>query len=258
MLGGRTGQRGTREPRESLCPSAAPGRVAPVTVLPRAACCMYGAAGTRGPRAQWEERGLVQRRRVCHGLRWGRRSGSGLLMAASSRSGPSLDAPAHTARARVHAAGTDVHAQLHMCACPNRPSCNLGWASGLSNIDSGPAPCRGSTSGRAQPGPSSWSSPGTATDSGTRPPGPASAAPPECLAPTPRLSPHTAVFFPPDKITLWIVVACYLFMVDLQAIPPTQLPRKTFQSRGTVSASFIPEFLAPGTGPGTDRVLRLF
>lgn len=194
MLGGRTGQRGTREPRESLCPSAVPGRVAPVTVLPRAACCMYGAAGTRGPRAQWEEWGLVQRRRVCHGLRWGRRSGSGLLMAASSRSGPSLDAPAHTARARVHAAGTDVHAQLHMCACPNRPSCNLGWASGLSNIDSAPAPCRGSTSGRAQPGPSSWSSPGTATDSGTRPPGPASAAPPECLAPTPRLSPHTAVF----------------------------------------------------------------
>ena len=32
---------------------------------------LYGAAGTRGPRAQWEERGLVQRRHVCHRLRPG-------------------------------------------------------------------------------------------------------------------------------------------------------------------------------------------
>ena len=129
---------------------------------------LYVASGTRGPRAQWEERDLVQLRHVCHRLRPGRRSGSGLLMAASSRIGPSSDAPAHTARARVHAAGTDVHAQLHMCACPNRPSCSLGWASRLSQHRLRPAPCR--VSGRAQPGPSSRSSPGTATASGTRPP----------------------------------------------------------------------------------------
>ena len=141
-----------------------------------------------------------------------------------------------------------------MCACPNRPSCNLSWASRLSSTDSGTAPGRGSTSG----GHSQAQARGAAR---ARPRGPPNRT---CLGGSPGMSrphplpltSHCCIFFPPDKIALWIVAACYLFMVDLQAIPPTQLPRQKLQSRETVSASFIPEFLAPGTGPGTDRVLR--
>ena len=82
---------GSREP----APQRGPRTGSPCRGSPRASL-QHMAAGAGGPRAQWEERGLVQRRRVCHWLRRGRRSGTGLLMAASSRSGPSLDAPAHT------------------------------------------------------------------------------------------------------------------------------------------------------------------
>ncbi|DAA16756.1 TPA: thioredoxin reductase 3 [Bos taurus] len=82
---------GSREP----APQRGPRTGSPCRGSPRASL-QHVAAGAGGPRAQWEERGLVQRRHVCHWLRRGRRSGTGLLMAASSRSGPSLDAPAHT------------------------------------------------------------------------------------------------------------------------------------------------------------------
>ncbi|XDB63086.1 hypothetical protein ABFV05_016702 [Capra hircus] len=89
---------GNREPAAQRGPrTGSPCRGSP------AASLQHVAAGAGGQRAQWEERALVQRRRVCHWLRRGRRSGTGLLMAASSRSGPSLDAPAHTgARAGTH------------------------------------------------------------------------------------------------------------------------------------------------------------
>ena len=152
-----------------------------------------------------------------------------------------------------------MHAQLHLCACPTRPSCSLGWASRLSDSDSGPlrvgAPPRGGHS-QAQ-----------ARGAARAPPQPRGPAHRTCLGGSPGMSrphpppltSHCCVFFPPDKITFWVIVASYLFMVDSPGNTAHTAP-KTLQSLGTVSASsasFFPEFLAPGTGPGTDLVLRL-
>lgn len=151
-----------------------------------------------------------------------------------------------------------MHAQLHMCACPNRPSCNLSSASRLSSTDSRPAPGRSSTAGghsqaqareaaRAPPRP--WGPPNLTCLGGS--PGMSRPAPP------PPLTSQCCVFFPPDKITLWIAVACYLFMVDLRQYRPHSSQDRSFKADGLCRLhSFRTWFLAPGTGPGRDRVLR--